>query len=484
MPMPKYLLFPIAGACLFFSSLSPCAAQTYPRDWWSLEPTWDWGVGNDDIPRPEFPPFPEDMEGVVVLDGLDLSGRDFRNVRCYLLGGIFRNVNFDKANFEGADFSETTFSNCSFRGANLRHAKIRFTDGCDLTDAFLGGGEMEHLTVEQIQSTWNFKNKDFSNTVFNNCDFPDMECDSSFNFANSAGRSTIAEDKFKFDDCEWDRLPLQFFPRQAVDDGSAGWRYKSHRMIGEQAFRTREFKHKSLHGLSIFSIDFHDCDFSGFTLGVFVNCKFQNAHFKDAVKLNVYSDAGTPVKFGFVACEITQEQIEQTRFWKEGNLRGLILENMNLDGWDFSNKNLSDVSLKGSSVRGTNFENATLCRTNLNVARVTDTGLLELSGDLQYNSQTWASTFTVEQLKQTRSWKTREIAGCEFSNVNFDNCDLSDCSFGGTKFVNCSFKKTNFTGANVPFYRRWMVDCTGLTEKQIRSLRDFDEKWLELLPKE
>ena len=116
--------------------------------------------------------------------------------------------------------------------------------------------------------------------------------------------------------------------------------------------------------LTVSSIDFTDSDFAEFTLGTFVECDFQRANFKNAVKLNIHSNHGVPVPFGFRNCNITKEQIEQTRFWKEGNLRGIILEDMNLDGWDFSNKDLTYASLKGSSVRGSNFENAIILGTN------------------------------------------------------------------------------------------------------------------------
>ena len=51
MPMPKYLLFPIAGACLFFSSQLLGADDSWYDA--SLRPEVFWGHGNEDIPKPD-----------------------------------------------------------------------------------------------------------------------------------------------------------------------------------------------------------------------------------------------------------------------------------------------------------------------------------------------------------------------------------------------------------------------------------------------
>ena len=161
--------------CLFVLAVpSFCEAQSWQDDYpyKHLEVSWDWG--NSDIPQPDFsrfPPEPTSSEspswsGLVVANGLDLSGRDLRNARIHLLGGTLRNINFDGANLEGAVFCEVELENCSFRGANLKHASMEFLPDCDLTDAILGG-VAAFLTEKQMRSTWNFKNKDFGAGIDN-----------------------------------------------------------------------------------------------------------------------------------------------------------------------------------------------------------------------------------------------------------------------------------------------------------------------------
>ena len=472
--MSKYVLIAVVCTCLFVISFSvPGAAQSYPRDWWTYsEPMWNWGPANDDIPEPDFSPLRSsgenegdmagDMAGVVILDGLDLSGRDLRNVQSNVLGGMFRNVKFDNANLEAADFTDTILINCSFRGANMRHARIQFNNTCDLTDAILGG-QMEHLTAEQMQSTWNFKNKDFSNTFWLGCGFPDIEYDSSFNFTNALNIG-LTPDQLKLEDFRWNQLPI----------------FGESSLQAHHAFRIHDFRQKSLHGLTVRGIDFSNRDFSGFTLGLFERCDFQDANFKDAMRLNIpVVNADTFMKFGFVECRITKEQIEQTRFWKENNIRHIVLERMDLSGWDFSNKDLRNASLKQSFVKDANFENALLSNTDISFPLI--------YGRIKFRDYTQPDTkfkFTIEQLKQTRSWKERRILGCTFQGVNFDNCDLSGVNFGGTTFIDCSFENANVSDAIISIQYGRLINCTGITEEQVRSLWGFEEKWLHMLPKE
>jgi len=445
-----------------------------------------WGHGNDDIPVPDFSQFSAlvycnimgyqfDWTSHVVAENLDLSGRDLRGARINILGGILRNINFDGANLEGADFHQTTLVNCSFRGANLIYAILPPSPDSDLTDAVLGG-IAHNLTARQIRSTWNFKNKDFSNIFFIDCYFPIVEYDSHFNFTNmrAAPDARVIRDSIKLEEFRWQQLPR------------IAWH-------GEHAFRTIEFRQRSLHGLTFSGIDFRDQDFSGFTIGFFENCRFDNANFEDVerrtfpllspgaggffVRGGLYHEVDA--RFGFRSSNVTREQIEQTRFWKRRDLSGIILENMNLDGWDFSNQNLTGASLEGSSVRGANFENAILVGTNLSVQSMLRDGYTTRDA-LEY-SRNWEtqgvrfrlSTLTVEQLMQTRSWKEKRIRGCTFVRVDFDNADLSGIDFTGTVFIGCSFNNANFTGAIMPLdlaHRN-----VGVTEKQIRSLRNFDE---------
>ena len=453
--MQKFV-FLVCFCFVAFSAHMCCSAG----DWWQHDPIVDWGYGNDDIPLPDFSKLPkpdtDDIDGWherVVISNLDLSGRDLRGAQIHVLGGVLSHCKFDNANLEGADFSETTLVNCSFLGANLKYTNLSPSSDCDLTGAILGG-IARNLTAEQMQSTWNFQNKDFSRTVFLRCTFPDKEYDSSFNFTHSYTPGNLVN-KIKLEDFCWWQLPQSVRWTGGFRNGEweGYW-------TGNHAFRTREFRQKSLYGLTVSGVDFRNCDFSGFTLGFFENCTFQEANFKDAVKLTFHSLSDIPQKtFGFRKCDVTKEQIEQTRFWKERNMRGIILEDMNLDGWDFAGKDMSHASLKGSTVRNANFEDVAIFHTNLT-----------------------SETLTIEQLMQTRSWKLKKIVGCTLTRISFDHCDLSGFDFSRTELIGCSFKNANLTGATL--FLGSVGQNEGITEKQIRSLRNFREEMLQTREKE
>ena len=482
--MKKLLSF----ACLFllvFALPKPCMAQSWFDyfDYQHLVASWNWGNSRDDIPPPDFSQFPPmptaesqtHWSGRVIASDLDLSGRDLRNARIHLLGGTLRNINFDGANLEGAIFCEVVLENCSFRGANLKNVRMIPSPNCDMTDAILGivAG---FLTEEQMRSTWNFKNRDFSNTIFHYCDFPDVEYDSSFNFTHTVFTSN--SESFRdhrgtnfFYCCGLMRPIVPIPPRPIAnaiprnilfEDFSWTQLPKGIQYTAEQAFRTREFRQKSLHGLTIEGIDFTGSDFSGFTLGLFVNCTFQGADFTDATRLHaeiddwiVNSRARESMRFGFRNCDITEEQITQTRFWKTRNLTGIVLERMNLDGWDFSNRELWYVSFEGSTARDANFENANIRSAVL-------------------------PSLTIEQVRQFRGWReggSGALIGIRFHGINFDNQNLSGFNFADSSFINCSFRNTNLTGATISPGSLIAGGNRGLTETQIRSLSIFRDDW-------
>jgi len=312
------------------------------------------------------------------------------------------------------------------------------------------------------------------------CRFPDAEYDSSFNFTNtlifsspghalnnidvsfccawtdkwrSAGGLCALPKYIKFEDFSWNQLPK-----------GLGIRYTA-----EQAFRTHEFRQKSLHGLTIEWVDFTGSDFSGFTLGFFEYCNFEGANFKDAMRLLPMGGrrpGHIGSKFGFENCHnLTNEQLEQTHFWKRGDVTGMVLENLNLDDWDFSNKDLSQVSFAWSSVRNAKFENAHIRNTSI-------TQGIAISSPATLTSSS-PTSLTVEQLQQTRSWKEKQIIGCIIYGVDFKNQDLSGFDFRSTAFILCTFGNANLVGADVTGAMMTFNkgETISLTEEQLRSLQ-------------
>ena len=95
-------------------------------------------------------------------DGLDLSQRDLRGIEIHRELRTLKNINFSGSNLQGADFSETRFVNCSFRGARLIDITCLHADkNCDFTDASIRDIRGLSITREQLESTANFKRRQF-----------------------------------------------------------------------------------------------------------------------------------------------------------------------------------------------------------------------------------------------------------------------------------------------------------------------------------
>ena len=295
----------------------------------------------------------ENMQFKVLGKNLDFSDLDLRDAKIHLELGELHQINFENTNLERADIRETVFEGCSFRGANLRYTNLsdEIKPSCDFTDADITGA-ICRLTQEQIQSTWNYKNKDFSNIYFEGVNFSGMDFSGRFIFnGTSFFEHGIGYLVCKFDDCNIEDADLRILPHNFC-------------RTAKQAFLTKNFKDKNLTGIELSNIDFSDCDFSDFILGGFNNCNFENAifinaEFADPKQINSRNYVAEQCnRTGFINSNVSKEQFEQTATWKKKNLRGLFFEEMNLDYWDFSNTCLWETSFRNSSVKGASFRDA------------------------------------------------------------------------------------------------------------------------------
>lgn len=63
---------------------------------------------------------------------------------------------------------------------------------------------------------------------------------------------------------------------------------------------------------------------------------------------------------GFDRCTATDAKMEETKNWKNKDIRCLHLRNMDLEGWDFSGFQMGEADLKGSNVKDAKFKDAVL----------------------------------------------------------------------------------------------------------------------------
>jgi uncharacterized protein YjbI with pentapeptide repeats len=296
--------------------------------------------------------------GEGIKQKIDLSGRDLRGAVIHLELEAIHDAVFDGANFTNADLSETRFKNCSFRGAILRNVELDVDDDCDLTDANITGSRI-YFNANQLISTKNYKEKDLSYANFggdvSGVSFAGFDLRGAFFFSQN------------LEGCDFTNAKIEgavFGNSRDPSSRSAIGKYPSKIALSkEQLYSTKSYQEKNLDRVHFTGCDLQDFDFSGQCLGRFVACDLDGADFSNAYfPTNRSVVSIDPLKerdrYGFRDCYIRADQFHATRNFKLKQLpRSFVLEDMNLNQWDFSNFNLKHVSFRGSEVRGASFYN-------------------------------------------------------------------------------------------------------------------------------
>jgi uncharacterized protein YjbI with pentapeptide repeats len=329
--------------------------------------------------------------------GPDLSGRDFRRAEIhmgYSTVPLFH-VKFDRSDFTAADIEETAFKNCVFRGAILRNIYSwgEIQSDCDLTDADITGSHLL-ITREQLRSTKNYKEKNLSGTILEG-DFSSVSF-AGFNLAGTVFKSCdLSGCDFTGADISHAAIGLQ---TEAEHPNS------KRAFTKEQLYSTKSYKERNLDQVIFSNCDFRGADLSGQSLGHFVACDLTDANFSNAAfpfplssqypyihdsreKQSMYLGS----RYGFTNCRLTAAQFYSTRTYKSAKLPlEFALEQMELDGWNFSSMDLTRVSFRDSSLKGANLMDAR-------------------NGDFKF-----AKGLTLEQIKSTwnyKNGKTKDSVG-------------------------------------------------------------------------
>ena len=342
-----------------------------------------------------------DGEPALLEDGIDLTGKDLSGAR--INNVTLSHVNFHHAKLNGADLSQARFYRCNFQRVDLADVKAEDTHflECDFSDAYVGSSLWFGLSHEEFLSTRNYRSKlisdgfykaqndDFSNFTFNNahiknawgCNFTDARFIGNCSVAGMTKEQLISTWNYKnkdfthtklllngegrgdlsgvdFSGCIFQSLSLGNYDLSEVDftDAFLQEGLGVGRCVGltmEQIQSTRNWKAR-MFNFDFFEQDFDwsNTDFSGFA---FVESNIgegsvEGADFTDAVIGN----------YAFrVNQTFTVEQIKSTKNFKNRVL-DFYLGKTDLDwsGTDFSNFSFSRKFLDGADVTGANFTDA------------------------------------------------------------------------------------------------------------------------------
>ena len=165
--------------------------------------------------------------------------------------------------------------------------------------------------------------------------------------------------------------------------------------------------------------------------------------------------------------EEIKEKLNKHKLWletdeKEGECADFI--KLNLEGYDFSNMDLSRANFYGANLRKTKFRNSKLV------------GAIMINADIGFHSDFEGADMTDVQAMGINSvganFKNTVLNGADFYravlwDTDFKNAKMSEVgSFICSDVADCDFRKADLTGANFAFanfdYTHFEgADCTG-----------------------
>jgi len=98
----------------------------------------------------------------------------------------------------------------------------------------------------------------------------------------------------------------------------------------------------------------------------------------------------------------SKEQLYSTKSYKDKDLTKVYLDENDLSGWNFSGQNLTEASFYYATLTDANFTNAIINNAYFN-----------------------KSTLTKEQLYSTKSYQNKNLQGVSFSHINIENWDFT-----------------------------------------------------------
>ncbi len=289
--------------------------------------------------------------------GRDMDARGVKLYGSELVDQDLRNARFDHCVLYGVRFVECNLTNSFFRGAVLGGASISgcWLDHADFTDAIINDMDMTDsflsLTPAQLVSTYSYKKKDLRKTMI--CGMPSKE----------TGRAP--EYDFRRADLSGAKLCYGAFTKC---DFTGATMYQATIRFCVASFASlspsKTFREGGLREFTLANIWFVDaCDFSGMDLtGARLSC-LRNHVGPGPLPLNL-TDAliqgatfeNDPVHVPMV----NGEHLRSTASYRQGDLSGIQLYDVDLAGVDLSNQNLTKAAFGHCDLTNVDFTGAVI----------------------------------------------------------------------------------------------------------------------------
>ncbi len=387
----------------------------------------------------------KDMHGISVSNsnfaGLNFSERNLSH------------ASFVRANLSGADFTSANLSEANFYAYAYDYAS-NLTDAVFTNATIAGASFFGNLTLTQLCSTMDYKNKDLHGIGLRNCDLSDGDfasqdisgavlasvklVNASLEYANLSGANLEGSVSTNANLTGANLANADFVLADVADANFfdaiiTGANFSHSNFCASQLYSTKNFKSKDLRNLSFAANNLSGWNFSGQNLSggnmysaILTNAILVQANLADATLC--YADLtgadlteANVTGVDFTGCGLTQSQLYTTANYKNKSLTGISFV-----GWYFTGVNLSGQNLTDSK-----FVNSTLSGAELTDANISgaDFGVCDLSE---------------EQLGSTASYKSKDLRGVQLWSL-----DLTNWNFSGQCLWNANFYGSTLTYADL-----------------------------------
>jgi len=264
---------------------------------------------------------------------MDARGKNIRGTQFY--GQPLEEANFDGCDLRGVLFHQCELTNASFRNASLTGARMTQCkiDGADFTNAVVNSFDGV-LLARQLLTTWSYKSRQLAD-----CTIRIEEGTSiAFDFSNSklTGALLLSSD---YSACNFN-----------------GARVANSKLLGNYNFSqiedTVDYKRGRLYGIAFSKVNGSP---------VFKNMRLDGCDF-----LIVPTDRGAFTGATITGCRFssrfTVQQLTSTKSYQCGDLTGLRLSKVALQGVSFQNVNLTDARFDKCDLTDAKFDDAVITR--------------------------------------------------------------------------------------------------------------------------
>ena len=221
-------------------------------------------------------------------------------------------------------------------------------------------------------------------------------------------------------------------------------------------FSYADFDATMMNGCNVISrADFTDASLRG--------AIFSYARFYKALMTNTICDNAVLNNTTFMGAIFSNASVKNADF-TDANVYEANFTKSNLTGTVFTNASMGYANFTGANLTGANFTNADFHYANLSDAIIKGANF------------TGANGFTASQLRNTASYKNKDLSGINLSDNNLSSWDFSSQNLSGAIFSNSVLTSSNFKNAIIKGADFTSAVKNGFKKEQLYSTTSYKNK--------